>query len=316
MPKLSVIVPVYNVEKYVGRCLESILTQTLKETEIVVVNDCTPDNSMEIVRAMKSRDDRIKIYNHEENKGLMWTRRTGYLAAKGDYITFCDSDDILPSNALEILYKEALNSGADIVSGNLLYITKKGKRVEWSSLLKYGSDKYGALKSLLMGELRHNLCSKLFKRELLQDYQYKTFEHFTNGEDGCLFYQVMLNTNKIVQINDITYNYLQNEESSSQVRLGNNAIRSICILNRIRHEVSSTFPELNVERHRCITQILYGLYSQGYAYITNLNSQIEEQGLKEYLSFEGNFFSNGDKLNLWVKRFVLGPMMYVKSKVS
>ena len=316
MVKVSIIVPVYNVEKYIERCIGSLVKQTLEDIEIVIVDDCSPDKSILIIEKYLAIDKRIKILRHQNNMGLMWTRKTGYMAATGDYITFCDSDDYLPQNAVELLYKEAIRTEADIVSGNLHHILINGRAERWSSELKYGNDKKTALRSLLLGELRHNLCSKLFRRELLQDFQYQTFEHFTNGEDGCLFYQLIQNTNVIIQIDDVTYNYLQNEESSSEVRYGNNAIQSICILNRIRHEVSSVFTELNGIRHRSITQILYGLYSQGYAYSTNLSSIIVEQGLKDYLSLSGNYFSKGEKLKLWVKRYVLGPMMYVKSKVS
>ena len=246
----------------------------------------------------------------------MWARKTGYTAAQGEYITFCDSDDYLPIDALELLYKEAIYSEANIVSGNLTYVEANGKQTLLFSKLKYGNDKVSAFKSLLRGELRHNLCSKLFKASILKDYTYKTYEHFTNGEDGCLFYQIVDNIDKIVQIDKPVYYYMQNMLSSSQVRYGNNAIYSICILNKIRHEVTSAYPEIVIERHICITRILYDLYSQGYAYSTNLNSQIEEQGLKDYLSLGGNYFSNEEKLKLWVKRCVLGPMMHVKSKIS
>jgi glycosyltransferase involved in cell wall biosynthesis len=314
--KVAICIPVYNVEKYIRRCLESIVNQTYKDLEIIVVNDCTPDNSMAIVERFAHEDDRIRIIKHEHNKGLMWARRTGYMAASGDYITFCDSDDYLPENAIELLYEEAIKTEADIVSGTLLYMLANGKTVKWNNELNYGNDKESALKSLLLGELRHNLCSKLFKRELLQGYKYQTFEHFTNGEDGCLFYQLIQNTNKIVQIDDITYHYLQNEESSSQVRYGNNAIHCICILNRIRHEASTPFTDLDEIRRRCIIQVLYGLYAQGYAYSTDLKTQIEEQGLKGYLSLCGNYFSKVEKLKLGVKRHFFGPIMYVKSKIS
>ena len=83
MPIISICIPVYNVEKYVGRCLESILSQSFKDIEIVIVNDCTPDKSMDIVRHYAEVDSRIKIVEHDINHGLMMARRTGYMAAMG-----------------------------------------------------------------------------------------------------------------------------------------------------------------------------------------------------------------------------------------
>ena len=167
-PLVSVVVPVFNVEKYIRRCIESIQKQTIKDIEIIVVDDSTPDNSIEIVEEMAKADDRIRIIRHERNMGLMWARRTGYMAANGEFIGFCDSDDYLPINALELLYNEALSSGADVVSGNLTLIKSNGEQEQLRSILRYGNDKINAFKSLLRGELRHNLCSKLFKASILQ----------------------------------------------------------------------------------------------------------------------------------------------------
>lgn len=314
MPKVSVIVPVYNVEAYIERCLQSIREQTLNDIEIIVVDDCTPDNSMTIVEHCAKEDNRIKIIKHEYNKGIMCTRQTGYMAATGEYITFCDSDDYLPINAIELLYNEAIKTEADIVSGNYLHILVNGKTEKWTNELKYGNDKKSALKSLLLGELTHCLWSKLFKRELLQDYQYQIFEHFTNCEDGCLFYQLIDNTKKIIQINDCVYNYLQNKESSTHVRLNDIALRSICIANRFRHEATIHYADLDSFRHLYITNALYMLYSRGYGYGTNFNRFVQEQGLEEYLSLAKSGLSKKKMIKLWLKRYLQGLLWYVKSK--
>ena len=284
MPSVSVVIPVYYVEQYIVRCLNSIIEQTLKDIEIIVVDDCSPDNSMCYVRDMAEKDNRIKIFSHSSNKGLMWARKTGYSQAKGDYITFCDSDDYLPQNALDILYKEALKTGADVLSGNLEYIDLNGNHKVLFSTLKYGNDKESAFKSLLRGELRHNLCSKLFKRTLLTEYNYITYENFTNGEDGCLFYQIVNNCDSIVQIDNSVYYYMQNTASSSQVRLGENAIKSICIANKMRLDVVSKYPRLRKDLKKCITKVLSFLYAEGYDKDARLKHYINEYKLQEYLT--------------------------------
>lgn len=209
MSKISVCVPVYKVEQYIARCLDSIQNQSLKDIEIIVVNDCSPDNSMKIVKRFAAMDSRIKIIEHDANHGLMVARRTGYIAASGDYITFCDSDDSLPPQALEELYKKAEEDKADIVSGCIEYVPVVGKRYNKINKLSYGTDRISVFHSLLTDELGHNMCSRLFRRDLLQNHDYETFEKSTNGEDGILFYQVVDNTTKVVTTDSVVYEYWQ-----------------------------------------------------------------------------------------------------------
>ena len=227
--KVSVCIPVYNVEAYIQRCIESLLSQSLKDIEIIIVNDCTLDSSMEIVREYALKDSRIRIVEHDVNHGLMMSRRTGYMIARGDYITFCDSDDSLPSDALELLYNEAIATEADIVSGTIACISIDGNHHRWADKLSYGTDRISAFKSLLSMEFKHNLCSRLFRRELLQNYPYNTYENTTNGEDGMLFYQVIQNAKKIVKIDSVVYNYYQNLQSSTNAKISNDALMRLVL---------------------------------------------------------------------------------------
>ena len=110
--KVSVIIPVYNVEKYIGECLDSVVNQTLKEIEIICINDGSPDNSVEIVKKYQEKDSRIKLIN-KENGGLSSARNAGIKAAAGEYIIFLDSDDSLDKQALEYLYYECRKDNLD-----------------------------------------------------------------------------------------------------------------------------------------------------------------------------------------------------------
>lgn len=262
--KISICIPVYNVEKYIGRCIESIWNQSFKDIEIVIVNDCSPDKSMDIVRHYAETDSRIKIIEHDVNHGLMMARRTGYMAAMGEFITFCDSDDTLADGALESLYNKAIQTNADIVSGVIEYIPTKGKRFQWNNQLRYGSDKISVFKSLLKNEFGHNLCSRLFRRELLQNYNYETYEKATNGEDGMLFYQVVDYVTNVATIDKIVYEYWQNLESSSQVRLKDNALRSIALLNAIRVKTISKYSVLSALLNKKVSCVFWDLKANGY----------------------------------------------------
>lgn len=118
MVKFSVVVPIYNVEKYIGELIESLLRQTLKDIEIILVDDGSPDNSGVICDKYAAQDNRI-IVIHKKNGGVSAARNDGLEIAKGEYIMFCDSDDWLPLDALQKLYEEGKRTDADIVVGEV-----------------------------------------------------------------------------------------------------------------------------------------------------------------------------------------------------
>ena len=115
MPKISVVIPVYNVGSYLAECLDSVISQDFKDIEIICVNDCSADNSLEILKKYAGKDSRIKIVNHEYNKGLGAARNTGLRKAAGKYVFFLDSDDFLCTGILGKLYNKALETKADAV---------------------------------------------------------------------------------------------------------------------------------------------------------------------------------------------------------
>ena len=284
MPLVSVVIPAYRVEKYIRRCLTSIQEQSLADIEIIVVNDCTPDNTMAIVWELAHEDKRIKVIDLERNEGPMIAREKGYMAATGDYITFCDGDDSMPLNAIELLYAAAIESKADIVSGNMMHKSCTGCESCWTNKLKYGNSKTDILKSLLRHELSHNLCSKLFKAALLQQHEYKTFGNATNGEDACLFYQVVRDMNKMIQIQDVVYYYMQNTASSSQKRRSKEALDSLCIANATIIEVAGEFPELREDLAANISTTLVSLIYRGYNKDGTLTKLFSKYGLDDFCS--------------------------------
>lgn len=122
--KISIIIPVYNVEKYIKICIESVINQTYKNLEILVINDGTKDKSFEIIESYLE-DKRIKVINREKNSGIAVTRNIGISQATGEYIFFIDADDYLEINAIENLI-EALND-EDIIGGNFFIMMKLKK---------------------------------------------------------------------------------------------------------------------------------------------------------------------------------------------
>ena len=118
-PKISVIVPVYGVEKYIERCARSLFEQTLEDIEYIFVDDCTPDNSISILCKVLSdypnRKKQVKILHHEKNKGLAQARQTGLKIASGEYIAHCDSDDWVDKDLYEIAHNKAKSESLDVV---------------------------------------------------------------------------------------------------------------------------------------------------------------------------------------------------------
>lgn len=283
--KVSVVIPIYNVEDKVARCLESILTQSLHDLEIIVVDDGTPDNSMQVVERYAAGDNRFRVVAHERNRGLMQARKTGYMMAEGDYVLFCDSDDYLPPRAVETFYNEAMRTGADVVSGDLtLVFPVDGQQEVRGSVLRYGSAMIPVYKSLLLDEYHHNLCGKLFRRSLLQDHDYTTIEHFTNGEDGFLFYQVMEHVGKVVHLQKPLYCYVQNDKSSTRFRYGENAIHSICMLNQLRLKLAEKYPEIRRYAQAKVSEVVSSLYARGYDKDANLDKYVVDCSLSGYAS--------------------------------
>ncbi|MDR2044096.1 MAG: glycosyltransferase [Clostridium sp.] len=117
LPKVSVIVPVYHVEKYLEECIDSLISQTLNEIEMIFVDDGSPDSCPRILDVYARKDQRIQVI-HQKNAGVAAARNAGFARAAGEYVIFYDSDDIIPENACEVLYKKARQTDADVVWGD------------------------------------------------------------------------------------------------------------------------------------------------------------------------------------------------------
>lgn len=126
-PVISVIVPVYNTEKYLGEALDSVINQTMSDIEIICIDDCSTDNSLQILTKYAQQDKRIKIISHQQNLGCVATKNEGIKSAQGEYIYPFDSDDIIKPNTLEKLHNAIKNNLGDIISCDVTLFGKKNK---------------------------------------------------------------------------------------------------------------------------------------------------------------------------------------------
>ncbi|MCH5346076.1 MAG: glycosyltransferase family 2 protein [Muribaculaceae bacterium] len=225
-PKVSILVPMYNVEKLLPRCLDSIVGQTMKEIEIVVVNDASPDGSLAIARRYAERDDRFVIIDKPVNEGLMMARRTAIEAASAPRVFFLDSDDYIPADAIERLYREAWRSEADIVVGNMYLENLKGRHVLRPRAHVAGKDGDAYMRAILSWTTC-SLCGSLFNRKILLHPGLPAMKGRVHSEDRILLTALLLQTKPKVATADVdAYYYCLNTESATRRRLTDDNLRS------------------------------------------------------------------------------------------
>lgn len=213
--KVSIVVPIYKVEKYIEKCVRSLLEQTLSGIEYIFVNDATPDKSMQILDSIISEyPSRIKdciVLNHSQNKGLPAARNTGLSIARGEYIIHFDSDDWAEKTMISNMYDIAVRNSADIVScdfrmvysnRNIIYKTIDFTEDRIENIRKYISSGWTVIWNLLV------------KRSIYINNNIKSFEGHSYCEDFNLSIKLMLNADKIVHLNKVLYNYNKTNTSS------------------------------------------------------------------------------------------------------
>ncbi|MBP3766234.1 MAG: glycosyltransferase family 2 protein [Bacilli bacterium] len=204
MKKVSIIIPVYNSEKYISKCLDSVLNQTYKNIEILVINDGSKDNSIDILREYEKKDDRIVVID-KENEGVAKTRNQGIKKATGDYIMFIDNDDFIDEDYVETYLK---NTDYDIVIGSY-----KRTDVNDKILFKYNLDE----KSIWSKYVVLAPWAKLYKKDFLIKNNIE-FLNYGIGEDVYFNLLCYSKTNNIKVINDFKYNWFYNNESVSNTK--------------------------------------------------------------------------------------------------
>lgn len=214
---ISIIVPIYKVEKYLKQCIDSILLQTYKNLEIILVDDGSPDNCGIICDEYAKKDKRIKVI-HKKNGGLSEARNYGIEASTGDYIMFVDSDDYISKDMCKTLLMNALKNNADIVVCNLkeIYLDKSEKVNK--QCIKGNLEVISNIEALYKYLVRSTtdmvvVWNKLYKRKIFFNEKYIRFPVGKLHEDMYTTYKLYYYANKIVIINDVLYYYFRRKES-------------------------------------------------------------------------------------------------------
>jgi glycosyltransferase involved in cell wall biosynthesis len=203
--KVSIIVPIYNVELYLHKCLDSLVNQTLKDIEIICINDCSLDNSLAMLKEYAEKDLRIKIIDFEKNQGVSVARNAGIEAAKGEYIGFCDPDDYVDLDFYGKLHDKAKETGTGMVKASM-----KSKRKEW--IKEYAS--YAEIKKSKYRGIFNPWCY-IYKTDIVKKYQISYPEGIKLSEDSFFLVKALYYFNKIEVVSDVFYHYIAREGAAT-----------------------------------------------------------------------------------------------------
>lgn len=311
-PKVSIITPIYNCEKYLERFIKSVFNQTISEFELILVDDRSPDLSFQKAQELASHDPRVIFIESDKNVGPMIARQKGYSVAKGEYLCFVDSDDELPTKALELLYNKAKESDSDIVAGTTLYIKTDGTEEYWPCNLPYGNDRDGILYALFKGKYRHNLCAKIFKRTAFESHVFDSVNGMKYFEDYLLFYQLVDVYRRFSIISDIVYNYYQNPGSSTQLnvdrkRLEDSYIAYSYVYNKYKDNDTQKCHMTSYMQKSIKTQYVLGYNKKGL-----VDEMVCKYGLMDVLKPSNIYKCNSyyDALKIYIGTSRMGNFLY------
>jgi glycosyltransferase involved in cell wall biosynthesis len=264
MSSVSIIIPAYNVGQYLGKCLDSIIAQTLQNIEIIVIDDGSTDDSGRIADEYAAADIRIRVI-HQNNTGLGGARNSGLKIATGEYVGFVDSDDWISENYFESLYSAAKKHDADIAATSCVCMVFPDGR---TSLKNVGFKRAG----IMCGKMRRAgvviasgmSCNKIYRAEFLRKNKIRFPDGRSRGEDNPVTIIAMALANKIATVIDATYFYLQRGNSLAHTagekdlgiadiyagiisradKLGLGLFWRLVIMHRARHDFKTVFGAL------------------------------------------------------------------------
>jgi glycosyltransferase involved in cell wall biosynthesis len=225
---VSILVPIYNVSKYIERCARSLFEQTFENIEYIFVDDCSPDNSLEILLAVMNdyptRDGMIKVIRHNENKGLAAARNTALQSSQGDYIMHVDSDDYVDINIVKELYKLSESGEADITVCDVFFCYESKHTIYENDVPE---EKHKYLDALFSRKSMFNMFGKLYRKKFIIENSIFSIEGLNQGEDFAVYPRMVYHANKCLKLDKPLYHYNQvntNSYSRTMTEKGRNEV--------------------------------------------------------------------------------------------
>lgn len=291
-PKVSIIVPVYNVELYLERCVESLRNQTISDIEIILVDDESPDNCPQICDEYAMKDNRIKVV-HKKNGGLGFARNSGLEIAVGEYVAYVDSDDYVDCDMYETLYNNAKEKHTDIVLCGIKYLPNIGDPIDLIEVNHMLSLQGSNINSFILDmiasapfvkkERKYEMssCRAIYRREIIEKYNIRfQTEREVLSEDLLYNIDFLLKASSLIYYPQSFYYYCQNASSLSSTFLIEKFERSKCLYHIIVDRMQSA-PEVFLRADRLLigytrSQILNLISSSNKSKITNLKKIISD----------------------------------------
>lgn len=274
--RVSIIVPVYNVEKYIERCLKSLVNQTLKDIEIIIVNDDTPDNSMNLCQEYAKKDNRIKIFN-KKNEGLGLTRNYGINQASGEFIAFVDSDDFVEKNFYEKMYESAIRNNSDIVFAeykiytynNEIKYTNAGKipfnnecvkpKEVLYSMLNIKTDEYNN------SNMGMSVWRAIYKKKIIEknDIVFVSEREYIS-EDICFNFDILENSNLVSFAKGTYYYYCYNSVSLSHSYRKDRMEKTKNLIHKLieKAKISNEYEKMKTGLNDLFVSYVHGIIKQ------------------------------------------------------
>ena len=310
IPKISIFLPIHNKEKYLKRSISSLQKQTLKEIEIIPINDGSTDNSLNILKNLEKQDSRIKIINNKNNSGLLFSRGMGILNSKGEYIMCLDPDDqIRGPKDLKYLYSKAKALNLDIISFNILYVPKRVKSgnffgvnriIRQPELYQNAFDANGYLNDFY-------ITNKLVKNKLFKN-AFQIFRKYIYGkkwnfhEDNIWSLLIYKYSNSYLFVNKIIYIYYQNNDSLMENRRNDLELENLLMRHEIYKEIFKNKGEEKYLIAECLQMLQ--VWEKSINIISN-NSEITNKFINEMKEFIKDYQTSEEfakKINLFIQK--------------
>lgn len=308
IPLISIIVPIYNVEKYLDRCIDSLLKQTYSNIDIILVDDGSTDNCPNICDSWSQKDKRVRVV-HQNNKGAAAAKNTGLKEALGDLIAFCDADDYLHVDMLQIMSDCMDRTKSDIVICGVNWVTESGSviRTEKSNNTElYQPD---AMRNLLENrKIKEQVWDKLYKRQCLENI---LFIEKKKIDDVFWTYKVIGNAQKIAIIHDPLYYYTQRESSVMGIGYQDYWIQALeAYLLRCEY-INERYPELYNDALSCLIKTCMYHMQMALNDKKKKNDKVLISELIKIIQYEkkGNIYEGQNiKQKVWLWCFVHAPV--------
>ena len=215
MPLVSIIIPVFNAECHIKECLDAVMRQTLRDVEVILIDDASVDESVKILESLQHMRENVRIVCHQDNIGAAGSRNEGLMMAKGDYVAFCDSDDIVDADMYELLYRAALKNDADIVMCGIARSEGGGRVFMPPQAANCGTE---VLCACVPSIVFNSPCNKLYRRAFLERNNLSFDPKLKTTEDLLFNVKAFLATSSVYMMDFAPYHYRMNKSSVTHNR--------------------------------------------------------------------------------------------------